>query len=739
MQFSRARAAHMNRPSAKGNFLSMAGFIFLVVPVLLVLPVRAEWQYPPTKTVEAADTYFRKTYQDPYRWLEDMKDKEVQAWFKAQAELTDSLLGKIPARDELAQEWMALDKLQPATYDTISYANGRVFYKKTLGGENVGKLFFREGWNGAEKQLFDPGPYQTGVVTTIQSVLPSWDGKHVVLGFSSGGAEYSELRVLEVERGILLPEKIYPSWGPLGWMKDNQSFFYDIGKVTDIKSLEIELNRKTRVHKLGTEIATDIDFFSNESYPELGIAAKEFPNAFIDESYPDYVLGVLGTVQAEFRIFLAPTAALNSGKIKWRPLCKTSDKLVRGLAFDRDYVYAVTHAGAPKYRVVRTRVKHPDWAHAETIMPEAADSVQYLAKSRHYLLVVYSNGVVGRIVKYELATGKTSEIKLPSSGSVDVSCPDWRSDRCMVTITTWTAPTTIYDFDAEKNTFAKSVFNSDVSYPGFENLVSEEAEVPGHDGTKVPLSIVYQKGIPLDGSNSCILEGYGAYGISATPHFSIRRSVAKRGVVLAFAHPRGGSEKGEAWYKAGYKTTKPNTWKDFISCAEYLVKKGYTSPGKLGGTGTSAGGILISRAITERPDLFRAAICNVGCANALRMEFSANGPVNTPEFGTVKDPVECQALFEMDGVQHVRKGVKYPAVMGVGGWNDPRVAAWEPGKFVAALQGATASGHPVLMKVNYDNGHFTEEKIVTFSNFAGQTAFLLWQTGHKDFQPAKLN
>jgi prolyl oligopeptidase len=166
------------------------------------------------------------------------------------------------------------------------------------------------------------------------------------------------------------------------------------------------------------------------------------------------------------------------------------------------------------------------------------------------------------------------------------------------------------------------------------------------------------------------------------------------------------------------------------------VKQGYTSPQKLAGTGTSAGGILISRSITERPDLFAAAVCNVGCANAMRMEFSPNGPVNTPEFGTVKDPVECAALFEMDGVQHVEKGVKYPAVMGVGGWNDPRVCAWEPGKFVAALQADSTSGKPVLMKVNYDNGHFTEEKIVTFKDFAGQYAFMLWQTGQKDFQPA---
>src|SRR5882762_6985291 len=304
----------------------MKRLVFLFLPLLLGFPAHAEWQYPVTRTVAAEDTYFGKTYKDPYRWLENLKDKEVEGWFKAQAGLTDGLLAKIPGRDELAQEWMALDKLKPATYDTITYENGRVFYKKTLGGENVGKLFFREGWNGAEKQLFNPGTYKAGVVTTIQSAIPSWDGKYVVMGFSSGGAEYSELRVLDVDRGNLLPETIYPSWGPTGWMNDNKSFFYDIGKVTDIKSLDIELNRKTRVHKLGTEIATDIDFFSNESYPELGIAAKEFPNAFIDESYPDYIIGFVGTVQNEMRIFYAPSSEMKNKKIKWDVLCKVTDK-----------------------------------------------------------------------------------------------------------------------------------------------------------------------------------------------------------------------------------------------------------------------------------------------------------------------------------------------------------------------------------------------------------------------------
>ena len=715
----------------------MKRFYFFVLPILVAMPCHAQLNYPPTKTVDASDTYFGKTYNDPYRWLENMKDKDVEAWFKAQAELTDGLLAKIPGRDALAQEWLALDKLKPADYSAITYEHGRVFYEKTLGGENVGKLYFREGWDGAEKLFFDPATYKAGVTTTIESILPSWDGKYVAMGLSSGGAEWSEIRVLDVERGTLLPETIYPSYGPYGWMKDNKSLFYDAGKVADIKSPGIELNRETKVHKLGTKVSTDIDIFSNESNPELGITAKEIPSASVDESYPDYIVGFVGTVQRETRVFYAPISELKHKKIKWNVLCKRSDNLVRGLAFHGDHVYAVTYTGAPKYKVVRTDVKHPDWEHAETIIPEGADSIRYITKSKHYLLIVYSNGIVGRLVKYDLTTGKTAEIKLPASGTVNVSCPDWKTDRCLVEITSWTSPLMIYDFDAQKDTFAKSIFNTDVSYPSFENLVSEEVEVPGHDGTMIPLSIIYRRGIPLDGSNCCILTGYGAYGGSATPRFSILNSVALRGVVLGIAHPRGGGEKGEAWYKAGFKTTKPNTWKDFISCAEYLIKNGYTSPRKLAATGGSAGGILISRAITERPDLFAAAVCNVGVANAMRMEFSPNGPVNTPEFGTVKDPIECQALFEMDGVQHVQKGVKYPAVMGVGGWNDARVTAWEPGKFVAALQAATASSNPILMKVNYDNGHFTEEKIVTFKNFAGQFAFLLWQTGHKDFQPVK--
>lgn len=223
-----------------------------------------------------------------------------------------------------------------------------------------------------------------------------------------------------------------------------------------------------------------------------------------------------------------------------------------------------------------------------------------------------------------------------------------------------------------------------------------------------------------------------------SPYFSAElNSLAVKGVVIAIPHVRGGGEKGEDWYKAGYKTTKPNTWKDFISCAEYLIKNGYTQASKLGGTGTSAGGILITRAITERPDLFAAAINNVGCSNAMRLEFSSNGPVNIPEFGTVTDSVECKALYEMGMVRTRQEGGKIPRGHERGRLDRPTGSGMAAGQICSRRPTGLYLLKPVLVKVNYDNGHFTEDREVTFANFADQYAFMMWQCGHPDFQVKK--
>ena len=704
--------------------------------VLLSGTAMAQWHYPPPPTSDASDVWHGKRYEDPYRPLENLTDPKIAAWFKAEAQLTDRTVAKIPGRDALVREWLSMDRRTPPSYREFQFEGGRLFYRKTLGGENVGKLYVREGWEGGERLLFDPTLYKQGGGTTVSLFVPSFDGQYVVLGLAVKGGEWSELRVLKVDDGQLLPDSIYPAaWFGVNWLPNSRGFFYNGSGVTDVKSLDIETNRKARLHTLGTPVSQDRDLLSTASTPDLGIEAKEFPLAVVPESAPERVIGSLDTVQPENRLYIASLSDLDNGQLHWKPLAQRADKLVRGTAITPEWLYSITSADAPHYKVVRTRLDAPDWKHAATVIPEATDSIDSMTQGKDYLLVVYTDGINGRLVRHSLATGISTDVALPVKGNVEATCPDAHGNRCLITVSSWLQPPAVYEIDASTGAVGKSVFNAEVSYPEMADLVAEEVEVPGHDGTMIPLSIIHRKDIKLDGSSPCILEGYGAYGISWTPEFRSRYSVANRGVVVAFAHVRGGSEKGEAWYRAGYKTTKPNTWKDFISSAEYLISKGYTSRERLTGRGTSAGGILISRAVTDRPDLFAAVVVNVGVANAMRAEFSPNGPVNTPEFGTVQDPTEAQALHEMDGVQHVQPGVRYPAVLGVAGWNDPRVVPWEPGKFVAAIQQASTSGRPALLLVNYDNGHFTEEKSVTYRNFANQFAFALWQAGDKAYQP----
>jgi len=700
----------------------------------------AQLKPPATPTVDSTDTYFGKTYKDPYRWLEHISEANVAAWFKQQADYSKAVLNNITGRDELIAEWKKLDKLQPPQINGRTYMKGRIFYRKTLPGQSVGKLYYREGMGGKEQLLFDPLAFIKGKTLSIQNYVPSFDAKYIAIAYSEGGAEVCTVRIMDIATKKFLKDKIYPSTGVEGWSFDNKSVLYIWLKSADNKDPLARLSPKTKLHKVGADTKNDVDFFSDASYPDLKIDPKVYPFVGVSNDLKNYVLAGEGTVQPELKIYYAPIAQFNSGKIQWQTLCTREDKLVRGLEFVGDRVFAITYNGAKNYKLLETSLKNPDWKNAKTIAEEKSDqTLEGITHCKDYLLITYSDGINNHIYKYNLATGTTTALKLPYSGTAFAFCVNNKTNNCTVGITSWNKPYKEFDFNATNEIYTPGTFNKAPVYPAaYKDLVVKEVEVKGHDGVMIPLSIIYKKGTKLDGNNVCLMDSYGAYGISMTPYFSdLENALAVKGVVIAIPHVRGGSEKGEAWYRAGYKTTKPNTWKDFNSCAEYLIAQGYTQPSKLSGMGTSAGGILISRAITERPDLYAAAICNVGCANAMRLEFSANGPVNIPEFGTVKDSTECRALYEMDGMQHVVSGTKYPAVICIGGWNDPRVIAWEPGKFAAALQNASTSGKPVLMKVNYDNGHFTEDKNVTFANFADQFAFVMWQCGHPDFQLKK--
>jgi prolyl oligopeptidase len=722
----------------------MKKLYLLSFALLTTILLFAQYQYPATKTVDSSDTYFGINYKDPYRWLENLNAPEVNNWFKTQADYTNGFLSKLSGRNELIDEWKEIDKKQVVQINPIDFISGRLFYYKIIPGEKVNKLFYRDGlYSGAEHLLFDPLNYFKRKTLSISGAEPSPDGKKIIITYQQGGSELNTMNIMDVATRKFIDVDITPVFGAQ-WTHDGKAILYGTTKNfnTNTKDINFGLNSKTRLYVPGTKKESDRDFFSNESNPNLNIRPEEYPSAWVERFSKKYLFAGRSTVQAENFWYYAPISQIK-GKPDWKILCTPKDSLTGNLIFFDDEVFAMSHNNAPFFKVLHTSLKNPDWDNAETIFEEKPGfTLLSLSRTKDYLIANFTDGINAHIFKYNIHTKKQRKISLPYSGTAFVGGLPWdatKTNNGISIITSWNKPVTEFQVNLDNDTFSPSRFNKPPVYPdAYTKLIVQEVEVKGHDGAMIPLSIIYKEGTQLNGKNVCMMESYGAYGSPMMPSFSTRRnSLATKGVVIAIPHVRGGNEKGDAWYKAGFKTTKPNTWKDFISCAEYLIENGYTSADKLAGTGTSAGGILITRSITERPDLFAAAVCNVGCANVMRQEFGANGPANTPEFGTVKDSVECKALFEMDGLQHVVKGTKYPAILGVGGYNDPRVMVWQPGKFVAAAQKASTSGRPVLLKINYDNGHFTQDRDVTYANFADQYAFMMWQCGHPLFQPTK--
>jgi len=690
-------------------------------------------QQPASPKKPVTDNYFNWKVTDNYRWLEDTKDTAVKTWLKAQADYTNAQLNKIPGRDSLIKTFQQYNMLKPYNITDVVKKGGRYFFKKTLPTENVGKLYYKAGIDGKEILLYTP-KIIGGKAYAVNYFLPSEDGKKLAYGISVSGSETSTIYAMDVDTKKVYPEKIYPSWfGVSGWTQDSKGFIYTMQNNGDITAVSSMTDTRSMYHRLGTPVTADKLLFSRKNNPKLNLKPEDLCFVFYSEDMK-YIYGMPEGVDPDYTLFYAAAADLLKPVINWKQLVKKSDQVTNLFTHGED-LYLLTYAGASNYKVTKTNVNQLDVSNATTIIPEQNGKIGNLLRGKDYFYYTTNDGINSRAFQYSFATKKIEEITLPVSGNARVMPVDVQSNEVLLMVTSWKQPFTMYDYDPLTGVTKPSSWTAPIAYPGVADIIVEETEIKSHDGTMVPLTILYNKNVKRDGSAVCYMTGYGAYGSSGDPYFSTYNlALLNQGVVVAETHVRGGSEKGENWYKAGYKVTKPNTWKDFIASGEYLIKNKYTSASHLIGEGTSAGGILIGRAITERPDLFAAAISNVSCSNALRMENSPNGQNNTKEFGSVKDSIEAKALYEMDAFQHVKEGVPYPAVICVGGMNDPRVIVWQPGKFAAALQTATSSGKPVLLAVNYDNGHFTENKDVAYRNYANMFSFALWQAGHPAFQ-----
>lgn len=690
------------------------------------------------------DEYFGVKLEDPYRYLENLNDPKVVEWMKSNANYARTKLNEVPERENIIKKMVEFDKRKEfVVYFVQITENDKFFYLKRKANEENGKLYYRTGYKGTEMLLFDPNNYQKekGVNYTVSAYYPNLDGSKVAIEVAPNGSESSELMIMDVT-GKMYPEKIDRCWyASANWLNDGNSFYYSRLNSADVTDKNRLINTKIYYHKLGDDPSKDVEFFSSKTNPELGIKPEEIPIVFYHKN-SNNLFGLIFTVNSNFTLYVAPLNNPASNP-SWRKVFDLDDKVVNFALDDKNTnFYFLTFKDAPNYKVIKTSFANPDLSSAETVIPESKNNtITGIAMNKDGLYYTASeNGIKAKA--YFLPKGKNQpmELKLPiEAGSIEMQMKNERYSDVWFSMEGWTSPLKRYMYNPANNSFTFQPMSKVAEYPELKNIVSKEVMVPSHDGVMVPVSIIYNKNTKLNGDNPVLMTGYGSYGYSYSPYFSTAMlTYCSYGGVYVVPHVRGGGELGRSWHEAGRKTTKPNTWKDLIASAEYLIKEKYTNPKRIAINGGSAGGILVGRAITERPDLFAAAIPEVGALNTVRMETTPGGPINTPEFGTVQKEEEFKALLEMDSFHHIKKGTSYPAVLITAGMNDPRVTAWEPAKFAAKLQAANSSENPILFFTDFEAGHgLGDNKTKVFEGYADVYSFAYQHTGHPKFQSLK--
>jgi prolyl oligopeptidase len=709
---------------------------FALIAFTLAVAVAAAHGPPVAPRVPVVDDYFGTKVTDDYRWMEDRHAPQFEQWCREQGRYARSVLDRIPGRDALLAR-IAAHTGGGTLATQVHQAGGRVFYLKLEPGQDTFKLFVRDGSDGAENLLVDPDrDASPGHHLAIDYFEPSPDGSRVAYGISPGGSEKSVIHIVDVSPRREWPEVIdRAEEGSPSWRDDNRSFYYNrFAKVgPDARDTEQYLNSRACLHVVGTDPEKDRALIGTGVPGSPPLTPVDTPFIRCTAGSPHVVAVISHGADPAVTAYVARSDR-NDRLSPWVKIADVDDA-VTAIVPHGGRLYLLTHKNAPRYRVIAVDASSPDLSKAVTVIAASERVIEDIDASSSALYVRDLDRGLGRLRRYDFASGRVEDVALPVEGALHGPYLDPRSPAVLAGMVSWLSPPAYYRLDGPgpSRTSIVPPWKEDVS-----RYTVDEVQARSWDGTPIPLSIVHRRDLRLDGTNPVWLAGYGAYGISLSPGFVSRHlALLEDGGVYAVAHVRGGGEFGEEWHLAGKQATKPNTYKDLIACAEYLVKQGYGSPATLAIEGRSAGGITVGMATTARPDLFRVVFNGVGDNNTLRCEVGTDGPANSLEYGSTKTEAGFRALYAVDATQHVVPGTAYPAVLLTSGFNDPRVAPWQPGKMAAHLQAATRSGRPVLFLVDFDAGHgIGSSKSQRDRELADQLAFLYWQIGITAYQPA---
>ena len=649
--------------------------------------------YPKTMKDGTVDDYFGMKVADPYRWLENDTSAATTAWVEAENRVTNAFLQKIPQRAKLQKRL-----LEVVNYEKISAPSehhGKWYFSKNDGLQNQSVIYVMDQLGGTPKVFLDPNKLSTDGTVALKGLYFSHNGKYAAYSISRSGSDWQEFYVIDIQTGELLPDHIeWAKFSGAAWQGDG--FYYSAYDAPEQGKEFSNVNETHKIyyHKIGTPQSQDVLFYQNPVYP------KRFYSVGVNREETMMYLTESGA-GAGNNLFIRDLRVPQSQFIQ---MTSNMDNQYYPIDFIGDKIYLFTNDGAAKNRVMVTDIKKPgvnDW---QELIPEQEDVLEDASIIDGKLVLTYIKDASNHVFVHTLNGQRLYEVNLPSVGSVSISGKKERKE-CFITFTSFTVPGTVYQYDLDKN--ERSLYAAPKVNFNLNAYESQQLFFTSKDGTRIPMFLTYKKGLKRNGKNPVYLYGYGGFNISMSPSFSSSRiPFLENGGIYVVVNLRGGSEYGEEWHQAGTKMQKQNVFDDFIAAAEYLIAEKYTSKEKIAIVGGSNGGLLVGACMTQRPDLFRVAIPQVGVMDMLRYHRFTIGWNWASDYGTSEDSKEMfEYLRAYSPLHNLKPRTSYPATLVTTADHDDRVVPAHSFKFAATLQECHVGDNPVLIRIDTKAGH----------------------------------
>ncbi|MEB3355256.1 MAG: prolyl oligopeptidase family serine peptidase [Synechococcales bacterium] len=652
--------------------------------------------YPESPKGKQVDDYHGTSVADPYRWLEDPDSEESRQWIEAQNRLTFGFLEGIGGRQQIKER---LTQLWNYEKFRIPFKKGdRYFYFKNDGLQNQDVLYTLPDLGGEPRTLIDPNTFSEDGTVALSGIAITEDARYVAYGTSASGSDWQEWHVREVATGEDLPDRVqWVKFSGASWTHDNQGFYYSRydEPQEDTKLEDVNYFQKLYYHRLGTPQAEDILVYHRPDEKEWGFGGS------VTEDGRYLVIGVWRGTDRKNLVFYKDLSDPNSEIVE---LISDFEAKFDFIDNEGTLFWFRTDLEASRGRVIAIDIAKPERSHWQEIIPEAEETLEDVGTLNNQFVADYLKDAYSAIKVFNLDGSFVRQIELPGIGSAGGFYGKREDKETFYVFTSFTTPPTIYRYDmvtGESTLFRRPEVAFDP-----EQYETTQVFYTSKDGTRVPMFISHKKGLTLDGTNPTLLYGYGGFNISLSPSFSISNLVwMEMGGVYAVPNLRGGGEYGEDWHQAGTKHNKQNVFDDFIAAAEWLIEQGYTSSEKLAIAGGSNGGLLVGACMTQRPDLFAAALPAVGVMDMLRFHLFTIGWAWTSDYGSPDDPEEFKSLYAYSPLHNLKPGTAYPATLITTADHDDRVVPAHSFKFAAALQEAHDGENPVLIRIETKAGH----------------------------------